>query len=190
MVPRVLYVIACGGRPAADVPEFVTWAQGEGWDVCVVATPAATKFLDADRLANLTGHPVRNDYKRPEDPDVLPPSDAIVVAPATFNTTNKWAAGISDTLALGLLNEALCAGQPIIAVPNPNVTLAKHPVFRRSIEFLRGNGVTVLFDPGRYPLPDPNAGEPTRDLFPWAACRAEVTKVASELNAHAGPHLT
>lgn len=175
----VLYVIACGGRPAADLPEFVTWARGEGWDVCVIATPSGMKFLDAPRLAEITGHPVRHDYKRPEDPDVLPfPPDVIVVAPATFNTTNKWAGGISDTLALGILNEALCAGQPIIAVPNPNVTLARHPAFLRNIAFLRDNRVRVLFDPEAYPLPRPNEGESTRELFPWEAVRSEVSKAA------------
>ena len=107
----VLYVIACGGRPAADLPAFITWAQDQGWDACVITTPAGTQFVDAPRLASLTGHPVRDDYKRPEDPDVLPfPPDAFVVAPATFNTINKWANGISDTLALGLLNEGLPPG--------------------------------------------------------------------------------
>jgi phosphopantothenoylcysteine decarboxylase len=35
----------------------------------------------------------------PGERDVLPKSDAIIVAPATFNTVNK-AAGIADTLAL------------------------------------------------------------------------------------------
>jgi phosphopantothenoylcysteine synthetase/decarboxylase len=33
----------------------------------------------------------------------LPPADAIIVAPATYNTMNKRAAGISDTFELGLL---------------------------------------------------------------------------------------
>lgn len=178
---RVLYVIACGGRPAADLPEFVTWAQGEGWNVCVIATPAGTKFVDRHRLAELTGYPVRNDYKKPEEPDVLPfPPDAIVVAPATFNTTNKWAGGVSDTLALGLLNEALCADQPIIAVPNPNVTLARHPAFLRSVAFLRENGVRVLFDPEVYPLPKPNEGESSREMFPWDAIRSELSKLAAD----------
>lgn len=173
---RVLYVVACGAYPAADLPEFVAWARGEGWDVCVIATPSGTKFLDAPRLAELTGHPVRDDYKRPEDPDVLPfPPDAFVVAPATFNTINKWATGISDTLALGLLNEGLCSGAPIIAVPNPNTSLARHPAFSRSVRFLRDNGVEVLFDPEAYPLSRPNEGEPRRDLFPWAAVRAALT---------------
>ena len=31
---------------------------------------------------------------------MLPEPDAIIVAPATFNTINKWAAGIADTLRL------------------------------------------------------------------------------------------
>ena len=41
-------------------------------------------------------------------------------------------------LALGLLNEALGAGRPIIAVANPHFDLAKHPAFGRNVEFLRG----------------------------------------------------
>lgn len=102
----VLYIVACGGRPAGDLASFVETCQAQGWDVCVIATPSALKFMDTESLTDLTGHPVRHDYKQPEEPDVLPPADAMVVAPATFNTINKWAYGISDTLALGLLNEA------------------------------------------------------------------------------------
>ena len=109
MTKPVLYVVACGARPAADLPAFVTWTQDQGWDTCVVVTPFALRFADTAGLAELTGHPVRSDYKRPEDPDVLPPADAFAVAPCTFNTLNKWANGISDTLALGLLNEARAA---------------------------------------------------------------------------------
>jgi transcriptional regulator with XRE-family HTH domain len=37
----------------------------------------------------------------PDEPDELPAADAVVVAPATFNTVNKWAAGITDTFAAG-----------------------------------------------------------------------------------------
>ena len=105
----VLYVVACGGPPAAQLDAFAGFAQQHGWDVCVIATPDGTKFLDAERLAELTGHPVRSQYKQPDDPDVLPPADAFVVAPGTFSTINRLALGISDTLALGLLNEGLGA---------------------------------------------------------------------------------
>ncbi len=177
----VLYVVACGGRPAADLPAFVEQAQTAGWEVCVVATPSGMKFLDAPRLAALSGHPVRSDYKRPEDPDVLPPPDAVVVAPATFNTINKWAAGISDTLALGLLNEAVGVGLPTIAVPFPNTGLARHPAFVRNLATLRELGVRLVFDPDAHPLPTPNLGPPSRDLFAWDALRDEFAKLTQEL---------
>lgn len=62
------------------------------------------------------GHPVRSDYRQPDDPDVLPSPDAIAVTPATFNKINKWAAGISDTLALGLLIEAIGKRLPVVAL--------------------------------------------------------------------------
>jgi hypothetical protein len=103
-----------------------------------------------------------------------------VVAPATFNTINKWAAGISDTLALGLLNEALGLGLPVVAVPFPNIALAQHPAFRRSIRELEGLGVRLLFDPDAYPLPTPNLGPASRDLFPWPALREELAKLTAE----------
>ncbi len=177
---RVLYIVACGGRPAGDLPAFVMEAQEAGWEVCVVATPSALKFMDLPRLAELTGHAVRYDYKQPEEPDVLPPAEAMIVAPATFNTINKWAAGISDTLALGLLNEAVGLGLPVIAVPFPNIALAQHPAFRRSVGDLRAYGVRLLFDPDTHPLPTPNLGPASRDLFPWEALREELHKLIAQ----------
>jgi phosphopantothenoylcysteine synthetase/decarboxylase len=177
----VVYVVACGGRPAGDLPGFVSRLQADGWDVCVVATPSAMKFLDAPCLAELTGHAVRSEYKRPEEPDVLPPPEAIVVAPATFNTINKWAYGASDTLALGLLNEAIGLELPIVAVPTPSTALAKHPAFADSVARLRTWGVTVLFDPDRYPLPTPNVGPSAAELFPWDALHEQVRTLRGRL---------
>lgn len=170
-----LYVVACGGPPAGRLQEFISFAQGQGWDVCVIVTPDATKFLDVARLKQLTAHPVRVHYKHPDEPDVLPPPDAFVIAPASFNTINKLAGGISDTLALGLVNEAIGMGLPIIAVPWPNVHLARHPAFRHSIELLREWGVTVLLDPSRLP----RASVPGPARFPWEELCAELVKIGA-----------
>jgi len=168
----VLYVIACGGPPAGRVADFVRVAQRLGWDVAVVATPDGAKFLDAGQLAELTGHPVRVNYKQPGETDVLPPADAMVVAPATFSTVNKLAAGISDTLAMGLLNEAIGMGLPIIVVPWPNVPLSRHPAFGRNVAALRDWGLTVLYDPGNLPGRD---GDPA--TFPWEELGVELGKL-------------
>ncbi|GGO83066.1 flavoprotein [Wenjunlia tyrosinilytica] len=177
----VLYVIACGGRPGADLPTFVRTAQEDGWDVCAITTPSGAKFVDTEQLSRLTGHPVRSEYKRPEDPDVLPPADAFVVAPATFNTVNKWAAGISDTLALGLINEAVGLGLPIVAVPWPNVALARHPAFPRSVRELESCGVRFVLNAADLPAPD--SGAPAVASFPWDDLTAEVRRMFTQVRA-------
>ena len=177
----VLYVVACGGRPAGDLPSFIPKLTAQAWEVCVVATPSALKFMDLATLNELTGHVVRYDYKQPDEPEMLPPADAIAVAPATFNTINKWAYGSSDTLALGILNEAIGLGLPMVAVPVPNVALAKHPAFQESIARLRTWGVRLIFDPERYPLPMPNMGPPAAGLFPWDALNEQLKIFQAEL---------
>lgn len=177
----VLYIIVCGGRPAGDLAPYVGQMRADGWDTCVIATPSARKFIDAYELADASGHVVRSEFKHPGEDDVLPPPDAVIVAPATFNTINKWCAGISDTVALGLLNEAVGMGLPIVAVPFPSSALARHPAFATSIETLRSWGVRLIFDPERHPLPTPNMGPPALELFPWSALMTELARVGREL---------
>jgi phosphopantothenoylcysteine synthetase/decarboxylase len=179
----VLYVIACGGRPAGQLPEFVRFAQGLNWDVCVIATPDGTKFLDTGQLAELTGHPVRVHYKNPDEPDVLPAPDAFVIAPATFNTMNKLASGISDTLALGLVNEGVGLSLPVIAAPWPSIQLYRHPAFQHSLATLRQWGMIVVVDPAR--LPQASEGPP---VFPWEELRAELIKLGSPSAAQRAEH--
>jgi phosphopantothenoylcysteine synthetase/decarboxylase len=171
---RVLYLIACAAPPARDADVLVKLAQQAGWKVCVIATPSARSFIHSSALEVLTGYPVRSNYKRPDEPDVLPPADAMIVAPATFNTINKWAAGISDTLALGLVTEAIGKRLPLVAMPFLNTAQAQHPAFTRSVEELRSWGVQVLFGPEVYELHDPGIGSERIDRFPWHLALAAV----------------
>ena len=136
---RVLYIIACGASSATLVPNLVIEVQAQAWKVCVITTPQGKKFIDIHILEQLTGYPVRSEYKRPEEPDVLPRADAIIVFLATFNTINKWALGISDTLALGILCEYTGLKMPIVTVPCFRIGggLDGHPAFFRSLQMLR-----------------------------------------------------
>ena len=174
MTDRALYVIVCAAPPAREVQTLVDLAQRAGWDVCVIATPAATRFIDAPALEASTRHAVRSDYKRLGEPDVLPPPDAIIVAPATFNTINKWAAGISDTLALGLLTEAIGTGLAVVAMPFLNEAQAQHPAFELSVERLRQCGVSVLYGGDIPPPHPPGAGKHRASSFPWNMALAAV----------------
>lgn len=149
---RTLYLIVCGAPAAADVETFVGLAQDAGWRVRVIATPMGLRFLEADRLAVLTGGPVRVDFRSPDETsNGLPPADAVVVAPATFNTINKWALGITDTVAVGMLCELVGFGVPTLAVPQVKAELAKHVAFCQNLDVLRAMGVRMLFDPAAPP---------------------------------------
>ena len=164
---HVLYIIACAAPPAREINRLIGPAQDAGWDVCVLATPSATRFIDPAALERQTGHPVRSDYKEPGTEDVLPPPDAIIVAPATVNTINKWAYGICDTLALGILVEAIGKKLPVVALPFTNYAHAAHPAFEENISKLRSWGVQVLYGKDIYPLHKPGTGSQHLDIFPW-----------------------
>ncbi|MET9731098.1 flavoprotein [Streptomyces sp. NPDC006458] len=141
-VKPFLYVVVCAAGIASGVGELVAVARRKGWEVGVFATPVAMNgFFDTAALQTLTGRPIRSAWRSPGDPRPFPPPDAVVVAPATFNTVNKWAAGISDTLALGTLNEACGLGVPIAVLPCVADALAAHPAYQESLTRLRGMGV-------------------------------------------------
>jgi phosphopantothenoylcysteine synthetase/decarboxylase len=112
--------------------------------VCVVVTPLGARFADLEELAELAGRPVRQDFKLPGEPDLFPRANAVAVAPATFNSINKLAAGIADTLALGLVSEYLALSVPTVVAPNVSPTLARHPRYRQSLASLRDWGARVL----------------------------------------------
>lgn len=147
MTTGVLYTVCCAAPSALRADALILAAQERGWDVCLVCTPTTARWLQPElpALAHLTGHPVRSDYKRPGEPDVLPAPDAVLVAPATANTLSKWALGISDNLALGLITEAIGLRLPLVAVPSMSEAQAAHPAFRRTCETLRSAGVSLLF---------------------------------------------
>ncbi len=67
-----------------------------------------------------------------------------MVAPITFNTVGKIAAGIADTYAHGVLCEALGEGLPIIAVPMVNNRLWGHPAWARHLGDLARAGVRMV----------------------------------------------
>jgi phosphopantothenoylcysteine synthetase/decarboxylase len=115
--------------------------------VVVFSTPAGTRFADLDELEQLTGQPVRSEYRMPGTGERTPPADAVLACPLTFNSVNKFAHGHADNFAVGLLCEMAGYGVPVVVVPHCKPQLASHPAFTASLETLRGMGVCVLFDP-------------------------------------------
>jgi Flavoprotein len=163
---RVLTIVTCGAGPAAAIGTCVKLAQDRGWTVQVTATPAALDFFDTAAIAGQAGSPVRSQYANPGAPRSLVP-DAILVAPATYNTICKWAHGISDTYALGILAEATGLGVPTVVLPFVNTALARRAPFRRSVDSLRAEGVQILLGPGGIQPHPPRTGEGLIGSYPW-----------------------
>jgi hypothetical protein len=173
---RLLTAVVCGAGPAAFVAEFIGQAAGRGWAVQVVASPAALAFIDAAAVEAQTGNPVRSQYSGPGSARSAVP-DAVIVAPATYNTICKWAHGTSDTYALGILAEMTGMGLPVIVLPYVNAALASRAPFRRSVESLREEGVRILLGPGAVEPHQPRSGaDPSR--FPWHLALDEAGRLA------------
>ena len=172
-----LYAVAFAAPPVRTIAKPIRAAQAAGWDVCLILSPSAHRWVtedpdpelgfELDALAELTGHPVRHQYKLPSQADVLPPPDALLVAPLTCNSLNKWGAGISDSLALGLATEFMGMGRPVVAVPHFNAAQANQPAVEIHVARLRQAGVNLLLGPGGFVPHPPRHGNP--DTYPWAA---------------------
>ncbi|WP_433537201.1 flavoprotein [Micromonospora sp. CA-249363] len=140
---QVLYLVVCAAGPAEHIDELVDLLIADGWRVCLIVSPTAATWLDRAALQDKTDHFVRVEWRMPGDPEPHPPADVVVAAPVTFNTVTKWALGINDTLVLGVLNESLGAGLPILAFPHVKAELAAHPAYASHVAVLQGAGVAV-----------------------------------------------
>ncbi|MEV7087653.1 flavoprotein [Streptomyces sp. NPDC093085] len=179
MTKRVLYLIACAAGPAQHIDGGVRAAQAAGWDVCLILTPSAARWWEPRmaELEELTGHPVRSQYKLPWESDALPKADAMLVAPLSSTSLNKWGAGIADTLALGLVSEGVHLGVPVLAMPYFNQAQASQPAAARSIADLRAQGVRYLDGSEGYASHPPTRGRPSE--YPWQAALAAVEAAVS-----------
>jgi phosphopantothenoylcysteine synthetase/decarboxylase len=107
-------------------------------------------------------------------------ADAVIVAPATYNTINKCAQGISDTYALGLLAEAVSLPIPVVVLPFVNSALAARRPFQRSVGQLRDEGVRVLLGPGELEPHHPGTGGQQLDSFPWQLTLDEAERLVED----------
>jgi phosphopantothenoylcysteine synthetase/decarboxylase len=172
---RILTVVVCGAGPASTVTTLIGQAIERGWTVQVVATPAALAFFDPAAIRSQTGSSVRSQYSAPGAPRSKVP-DAIIVAPATYNTICKWAFGTSDTYALGILAEMTGMNIPVIVLPYVNAALAGRAPFRRSVESLRDEGVRILLGRGGIEPHQPRSGADPSG-FPWHLALDEADRL-------------
>ncbi len=143
-MPAALSLVVCAAPLADRIADVAAAFVAAGWDVAVVVTPMARSWVDHAAVKKVTGSTAVSDFRQPGDPPRGPEPAVTVVCPLTFNTLNKLAAGISDNYALGLLNEAIAGGTPVLAVPLISDRLWSHPALAGSLDRLGSAGVTFL----------------------------------------------
>jgi phosphopantothenoylcysteine decarboxylase/phosphopantothenate--cysteine ligase len=129
---------------AADIASKLTQA---GAAVETVMTEAATKFITALTLRNITGRPVVTEMWEPasehneEHIALAEAADAVLIAPATANTIAKLAAGIADNM-LGCI--VLATEAPVIISPAMNDIMYKNSITQENLAKLKARGFTII----------------------------------------------
>jgi phosphopantothenoylcysteine synthetase/decarboxylase len=155
----VAYLILSGTTTAARGPELLRGLLGLGFGrVIAIPTPNASRVIAPRELADVTGAQVVESYfdlaVRPR-----PPRGVVLFAPCSFNSLNKLAQGIADTLALSVTAEAIGRGTPVIIGPSLNAPLLAHPVAQASLRTLPtwNVGIVPPVDDGDGPRLAPTA---------------------------------
>jgi len=140
---ETLYLIVSGAVTARRVPALLPRLQALFPTVLTILTPNAGRILSPRELALVPGHRVIESYF---DVAILPrpPRGVVLVAPCSFNSLNKLALGIADSLALSITAEAIGRGTPVVIAVSTNAPLWAHPRAQQSVEILRSWGCQVL----------------------------------------------
>ncbi|HHX86548.1 MAG TPA: bifunctional phosphopantothenoylcysteine decarboxylase/phosphopantothenate--cysteine ligase CoaBC [Firmicutes bacterium] len=142
-----------GGIAAYKAIELARLFIRNGYQVQVVMTPAATRFVTPLTLKTLTRRPVLIDLFAGDRPDRVEHVDlasraaVMVVAPASANTLGKFSAGIADNLLTTMFMALKC---PAVIVPSMNEQMYRSPAVRHNLQLLRYRG---------YHLMEPDSGE-------------------------------
>lgn len=138
-----------GGIACYKIPYLVRFLTGQGAEIRVMMTQAATKFITPLTLETVSGNPVAtelfadNKFISTRHIELAQWPDVIVVAPATANFMGKTASGISDDL----LTTVICAtARPVIIAPAMNPQMWLNKITRKNYSFLKEMGY-LFIDP-------------------------------------------
>lgn len=154
MEAKSILVGVGGGIAAYKSASLCSLLVKSGFDVQVLMTEHATRFIQPLTLQALTKHPVIFDTFAEPNPSeiahiaVADRAKLFVIAPATANIIAKLAHGLADDM---VTTTALAATCQTVVAPAMNVHMYEHPAVQENLEILKARGVIVL-DPGEGPL--------------------------------------
>lgn len=135
-----------GGVAAYKAAALVSMLAKGDYEVTVVMTESATKFVGTATLMALSGRPVVTGMFDPAFPlgphiEVARGADLLCIAPATADFMGKAAHGLADDLLSTLY---LAFTKPVIMAPAMNREMWAKPVVQRNVEILKQDGVQMV----------------------------------------------
>jgi phosphopantothenoylcysteine decarboxylase / phosphopantothenate---cysteine ligase len=132
-----------GGIAAYKIADLVSKLKKDDYEVVVMMTESATKFITPLTMKTLSGREVLTDLWsetqewKVQHIAVAEQLDLLVIAPATANFIAKMAHGLGDDL---LSTVVLANTAPILVVPSMNSNMFENQIVQDNIETLRGYG--------------------------------------------------
>lgn len=149
---RPLVLLGVSGSIAAyKAPELLRALQTAGFDVRVLLTRSARRFVTPLTFEALTGRPTVTSLWQPADPltpeapiehiTLAQAADLLLIAPATASTLARLAQGMAEDLLSAV---ALATAAPLVLAPAMNVNMLAHPATQANLATLRERGATVV----------------------------------------------
>lgn len=136
-----------GSIAAYKAADLVRRFRLREWEVKVVMTKAATRFIGEWTFKSLSRHPVYVDMF-PAESDWRPDHIALgewanvyLIAPCTANVIAKLAHGLADDL---LTCTALAMQAPLVVAPAMNDRMWDHPATQANVALLASRGVRFV----------------------------------------------
>ncbi|NLB59784.1 MAG: phosphopantothenoylcysteine decarboxylase [Lentisphaerae bacterium] len=136
-----------GSIAAYKAAELVRLMVKQNWEVSVIMTQAAQRFVGALTLQTLSRRPVVLDLFA--EPDNWQPAhialadlaDVLLIAPCTANVLAKLAHGLADD---ALSATALACRSPLLIAPAMNTRMWEHPATRANLQLLEARQARIV----------------------------------------------
>ncbi len=154
-------LLVCGGIAAMKTPQLARALRRRGAEVVAFCSDEALHYVGREALEWATCQPLITRLTwRAEHLSDATPFDAYLVAPATYNTIGKIAAGIADTVITAAVASALGrmkqGATRVLIAPTMHGSM-HHDILVENCRKLAAMGVSVLAprdDYGKHNLPD------------------------------------
>lgn len=142
-----ILILMSGSIASYKVCYLISALKKKNYEVKVVASPSALKFVGEASLEGLSGNAVHSDlWQKGSAMDHIYLerwADLILAAPATAHLINRMANGIGDDLLTSLFL-AHQFNKPFLLAPAMNTSMYLNPATQASIEKLKEYGLQIL----------------------------------------------